>query len=40
MPCIHGCDAHGNEKVFSPDADRFCWVKADPTFEGLKASPL
>ena len=36
MPCIHGCDAHGNEKVFSPDADRFCWVKADPTFEGLK----
>lgn len=36
MPCIHGCDAHSNAKVFSPDGDRFCWVKADPTFEGLK----
>lgn len=36
MPCIHGCDAHSNVKVFSPDADRFCWIKADPTFEGLK----
>lgn len=36
MPCIHGCDAHSNSKVFAPNNDRFCWIKADPTFEGLK----
>lgn len=36
MACIHGCDAHSNEKVFAPADDRFCWIKADPTFEGLK----
>lgn len=36
MPCFHGCDAHSNEKVFKPDDNRFCWVKADPTFEGFK----
>lgn len=36
MPCFHGCDAHSNEKVFNPDNNRFCWIKADPTFEGLK----
>ena len=36
MPCIHGCDAHSNEKVFAPTDNRFCWIKADPTFEGLK----
>lgn len=35
-PCIHGCDAHTNAKVFAPDQDRFCWIKADPTFEGFK----
>lgn len=35
-PCIHGCDAHTNGKVFSPDGNKYCWIKADPTFEGLK----
>ena len=35
-PCIHGSDAHTNSKLFAPDEDRFCWIKADPTFEGLK----
>lgn len=35
-PCYHGCDAHSNDKVFKPDGNRFCWIKADPTFEGLK----
>ena len=35
-PCIHGCDAHENIKIFTPDLDRLCWIKADPTFEGLK----
>jgi len=35
-PCIHGSDAHSFEKLCKPDQDRFCWIKADPTFEGLK----
>jgi ABC-type lipoprotein export system ATPase subunit len=34
--CIHGSDAHTFEKLCKPDEDRFCWIKADPTFEGLK----
>ena len=35
-PCIHGSDAHQLEKLFEPDEKRYCWIKADPTFEGLK----
>lgn len=35
-PCIHGCDAHKNGKLFEPDSQRYCWIKADPTFNGLK----
>ena len=35
-PCIHGSDAHDISRVFRPDHDRYCWIKADPTFEGLK----
>ena len=35
-PCIHGSDAHTEDKLFSPDQNRYCWIKADPTFEGLK----
>ena len=35
-PCIHGSDAHEIGRLFRPDQDRFCWVKADPTFEGFK----
>jgi len=35
-PCVHGSDAHAVEKLFVPDQDRYCWIKADPTFEGLK----
>ncbi len=35
-PCIHGSDAHTEDKLFSPDQDKFCWIKANPTFEGLK----
>jgi hypothetical protein len=34
-PCFHGSDAHENAKVFEPDGKRYCWIKADPTFEGL-----
>lgn len=36
MPCIHGCDAHENSKIFAPDSERYCWIKSDTTFEGLK----
>lgn len=35
-PCIHGSDAHTEEKLFKPDEDSFCWIKADLTFDGLK----
>ena len=34
-PCFHGCDAHELNKLFEPDNQRYCWVKANPTFEGL-----
>ncbi len=36
MPCINGSDAHENEKLFEPDLKRYCWIKADPTFNGLR----
>ncbi len=39
MPCVHGSDYHGNRNgavICQPDLNRFCWIKADPTFEGLK----
>lgn len=35
-PCIHGSDAHTETKLFNPDNNSFCWIKANPTFEGLK----
>lgn len=35
-PCIHGSDAHTEDKLFVPDNDRYCWIKADLTFDGLK----
>lgn len=35
-PCIHGSDAHSFESLCKPDEDRFCWIKADLSFEGLK----
>ena len=35
-PCLHGSDAHTIDDLFKPDHDRFCWIKADPNFEGLK----
>lgn len=36
MPCINGSDAHENKKLFEPDLKRYCWIKADPTFNGLR----
>jgi AAA domain, putative AbiEii toxin, Type IV TA system len=35
-PCLHGSDAHSIETLFKPDKERYCWIKSDPTFEGLK----
>lgn len=35
-PCIHGSDAHAVTSLFKPEHDRFCWVKSDPTFNGLR----
>lgn len=35
-PCIWGSDAHDYEKLFEPDKERYCWIKADPTFEGIR----
>ena len=35
-PCVHGSDAHAAASLFKPDNDRFCWVKSDPTFHGLR----
>jgi ABC-type cobalamin/Fe3+-siderophores transport system ATPase subunit len=36
-PCIWGCDSHGFEERFlEPDEKRYCWIKADVTWEGLK----
>jgi hypothetical protein len=35
-PCIHGSDAHSLQSLCIPDLDRFCWIKADTTFEGLR----
>lgn len=35
-PCIYGSDAHCLDKICKPENEKFCWIKADPTFEGLK----
>ena len=35
-PCIIGCDAHNNDRIFEPNLNRYCWIKADPTFNGLR----
>ncbi|KAA3608629.1 MAG: hypothetical protein DWQ01_11025 [Planctomycetota bacterium] len=35
-PCVHGSDAHDEAHLFTPDDRRFTWIKADPTFSGLK----
>jgi len=35
-PSIYGSDAHCLAKICKPEANKFCWIKADPTFDGLK----
>lgn len=34
--CVHGSDAHSIEELFNPALDRFCFIKAETSFEGLK----
>ncbi len=35
-PCIHCSDAHTEDELFNPIEDRYCWIKADPTFNGFR----
>lgn len=35
-PCLWGSDAHEFGKLFEPDLERYCWIKADTTFDGLR----
>lgn len=35
-PCVIGSDAHSIDKVGVFPSNRITWIKADPTFEGLK----
>lgn len=35
-PCIWGSDAHSYDRMFEPDENRFCWIKAEPSFAGLR----
>ena len=35
-PCIHGSDAHTCKRLFEPNDKRYCWIKADPTFNGFR----
>lgn len=35
-PALHGSDAHTENEICFTTDDKYCWIKADPTFEGLK----
>lgn len=35
-PCVWGSDAHTYDELFVKNSERIFWVKADPTFEGLR----
>ena len=35
-PCFTGSDAHSLDDIFQFHDDRYTWVKADPTFDGLR----
>ena len=38
--CLHGSDAHDEEKLGAPSQDRFCWLNGDPTFDTLRLACL
>lgn len=35
-PSIWGSDAHDYNKLFEPDEEKYCWIKANTTFEGIR----
>lgn len=35
-PCVHSSDSHTFEELFAPADNRHTWIKADPTFYGLR----
>ena len=35
-PCIWGSDAHEYKRMFKPADNKYCWIKAEPTFDGLR----
>jgi ABC-type cobalamin/Fe3+-siderophores transport system ATPase subunit len=35
-PCLQGSDAHSINDIGRPREGRYCWIKSDPTFEGLR----
>jgi hypothetical protein len=35
-PCLHGSDAHRIDDVLKPSLGRNCWIRAEPTFDGLR----
>lgn len=35
-PTVWGSDAHDFDKMFEPDLNRYTWVKANTTFEGIR----
>ena len=35
-PCLWGSDAHSYDRLFRPCENRYCWIKAEPTYEGLQ----
>lgn len=35
-PCLHGSDAHSFDRILAPDGGRLTWVRASPTFDGLR----
>lgn len=36
VPAIRGSDTHSFDGFCHPEKDRFCWIKADTTWKGLK----
>lgn len=39
-PCLHGSDAHKIDDVLNPSDHRYCWIRSELTFSGLKQTLL
>jgi energy-coupling factor transporter ATP-binding protein EcfA2 len=35
-PCLIGSDAHSTKEIFFSATKKYCWIKAEPTFDGFK----